>query len=430
MSKKKKLKKRVRRLRITRKLTLLAFILTLIYIGGKFIFAGTYNVITQSNLVGLKEPVSFLFIGSDNGGDNRDINSDWQPLADSLILATVSPENERGNIEINTISIPRDTQAEITCGKQSNIFSQEPIVDKINSSFAIGYEDNKSINEGINCTINTVENLFDVKIDYHIQTSFDGVINLVDRLDGVEIDVPYAFCEQDSNGVAGAICLEEGPQTLDGERALAYARQRKATNPKTGVSGDDFERNIRQQEIISAIAKKIIASPTKYADAVSSTIINDMNTNLNASSIMNFINFGISFYNNGINALNGKNKINLYIKNSNYARKVAIDPYSDLLNTNTDNISTVTFAELYPDKVTPDNEIFYHGTNVTPISISYHNTNFPAINNENPNSKSLGIEVQMETLSTSQATNGTTQEVPTDGVLEYYRELFDSVLNN
>ncbi len=430
MSKKKKLKKRVRRLRITRKLTLLAFILTLIYIGGKFIFAGTYNVITQSNLVGLKEPVSFLFIGSDNGGDNRDINSDWQPLADSLILATVSPENERGNIEVNTISIPRDTQAQIICGNQSNIFAQEPIVDKINSSFAIGYEDNQSINEGINCTINTVENLFDVKIDYYIQTSFDGVINLVDRLDGVEIDVPYEFCEQDSNGVANAICLEEGPQTLDGERALAYARQRKATNPKTGVSGDDFERNIRQQEIVSAIAKKIIGSPTKYADAVSSTIINDMNTNLNASSIMNFINFGISFYNNGINALNGKNKINLYIKNSNYSRKVAIDPYSDLLNANTDNISSVTFAELYPNKVTEDNEIYYQGTNVTPISISYHNTSFPAINNENPNSKSLGVEIQMETLSTSQATNGTTQEVPTEGVLEYYIELFNSVLND
>ncbi len=428
MSKKKILKKRVKRLRIVRQLTLLALILTLIYMGGKFILAGTYNVITQSDLVGLKEPVTFLFIGSDNGGENRDVNSDWQPLADSLILATINPSNERDNIELNTISIPRDTQADITCAQQGGFINPETNTGKINSSFAIGYEQKKSINDGINCTVDTVENMFDIDVDYYIQTSFDGVINLVDRIDGIKVDVPYAFCEQDSNGEANAVCLEKGPQTLDGEQALAYARQRKATNPETGVSGDDFERNIRQQEVVSAVATKILSDPTKYADAVSSTIINDMNTNLNASSIMNFINFGVSFLNDGINALNGKNKINVYIKNSNYARNVAVDPYSDILNADIDNITSSTFAQMYPDMVTDENRIYYEGTNVTPVTISYHNTKFPAINEDNTNSKPLGIEIQMETLKTAQAENGTTQEVPMDGVLDYYKSLFKSVL--
>ncbi len=422
MSKKKILKKRVKRLRIIRKLTLLAFILTLIYTGGKFIFAGTYNVITQSDLVGLKAPVSFLFIGSDNGGDNRNLDSNWQPLADSLILATINPENERGNVEINTISIPRDTQVPIACVNDDNS------VGKINSAFAIGYEQNQSIDDGINCTVDTVEQLFDTEIDYYIQTSFDGVINLVDRIDGITVDVPYAFCEQDSNGVADAVCLDEGKQTLDGEQALAYARQRKATNPLTGVSGDDFERNIRQQEVVSAVAKKIISNPSNYADAVSSTIINDMKTNMNAGTIMNFINFGVSFYNDGVNALNGKNKITLYIKNSDYARDVAIDPYSDILNTNANYITSKSLAQMYPDNLKDDNKLYYEHTNVTPLSISYHNTKFPATNSSLTNSKPFGIEVQMETLKTEQADDGTTQEVPMEGVIEYYSSLFKSVL--
>ncbi len=426
MSKKKILKKRVKRLRIIRKLTLLAFILTLIYTGGKFIFAGTYNVITQSDLVGLKAPVSFLFIGSDNGGENRSLDSDWQPLADSLILATINPENERGNVEINTISIPRDTQATIACANKG--FNDEQSVGKINSSFAIGYEQNQSIDDGINCTVDTVEQLFNTKIDYYIQTSFDGVINLVDRIDGISIDVPYSFCEQNSNGVADAVCLEKGKQTLNGEQALAYARQRKATNPLTGVSGDDFERNIRQQEVISSVAKKIIGNPTSYADAVSSTIINDMKTNLNAGTIMNFINFGVSFYNDGVNALNGKNKITLYIKNSDYARNVAIDPYSDILNTNSNYITSKSLAQMYPDNLTEDNNLYYEHTNVTPLTFSYHNTKFPATNSTLSHSKPFGIEIQMETLKTEQATNGTTQEVPMDGVIEYYSSLFKSVL--
>ncbi len=426
MSKKKILKKRVKRLRIIRKLTLLAFILTLIYTGGKFIFAGTYNVITQSDLVGLKAPVSFLFIGSDNGGDNRNLDSNWQPLADSLILATINPENERGNVEINTISIPRDTQVPIACTNQG--VNGDNSVGKINSAFAIGYEKNQSIDDGINCTVDTVEQLFNTEIDYYIQTSFDGVINLVDRIDGITVDVPYAFCEQDSNGVADAVCLDKGKQTLDGEQALAYARQRKATNPLTGVSGDDFERNIRQQEVISAVAKKIISNPSNYADAVSSTIINDMKTNMNAGTIMNFINFGVSFYNDGVNALNGKNKITLYIKNSDYARDVAIDPYSDILNTNANYTTSKSLAQMYPDNLKDDNRLYYEHTSVTPLSISYHNTKFPATNSSLTNSQPFGIEVQMETLKTEQADNGTTQEVPMEGVIEYYSSLFKSVL--
>ncbi len=426
-NRKNQIKKRVRTLRRLRKLTLLVLILSLFYVIVTFIFASTYNVITQSNLASLKEPVSFLFIGSDNGGDERDVESDWQPLADSLILATVSPKNSRDNIEINTISIPRDTQAEIMCADDETDPSGH-VVNKINSSFSYGFEENSSIQDGIDCTLATVENMFDTKIDYYIQTSFDGVINLVDRIGGITIDVPYKFCEQDSNGNKNAICFEKGEQNLDGEHALAYARQRKAINPDTGVSGDDFERNIRQQEVISSITSKILSDPTKYADDLSTTILNDMKSNLGASDIMQFVNFGVTFYNSIVESLNGQNKVNIYVKSSDYARTVAVNPYEDLFNVNFDEIKSTTLAKQYPDDVTDENKTYMDGTTVYPITTTYHKFKFPT-ESENTSENSVGIELQMETLKTEQDIYGTTQEVPEEGVIEYYTEVFDYVLN-
>ncbi len=428
MSNRKELiRSRVRFLRRLRKLTFLVIILTLFFIAGKFIFASTYNVITQSSLVSLKEPVSFLFIGSDNGGESRDLDSDWKPLADALIIATINPENSRENIEINTISIPRDTQAEIVCS--TDPYTGANTVDKVNQSFAIGYEQNHSIEDAVDCTVGTVEKMFDTDIDYYIQTSFDGVVNLVDRIDGIDVDVPYAFCEQDSEGNADAICLEKGEQTLNGEQALAYARQRKATNPETGVSGDDFERNIRQQEVITAVVSKIVSDPTSYADELTSTLLNDMETNLGASDIMQFVNFGVNFYNSIVESLNGGNKLDVFIKMSDYARVIAINPYEDLFNVDFNEIEPSTFAELYPQDITDDNSTYMYGTNIYPVRVTYQNFMFPRETSATTD-KSFGIEIQMETLKTSQDIYGTTQEVPMEGVIEYYTQVFNYVMND
>lgn len=412
-----KLRKRVKTLYALKKLTLISIIITLIFLIISFIFSGTYNVITQSNLVALKKPVSFLFIGSDDGGENRSLDSDWTPLADSLIVATINPANERGNIEVNTISIPRDTKVPIACGDGSE--------NKINSSYSTGYEQNKDVQEAIDCTKETVETLLDINIDYYVQTSFEGVINLVDKIGGIDINVPYPFCEQDSNGKKDAICFKEGKQHIGGEEALAYARQRKATNPYTGVSGDDFERNIRQQEIISACISKILKDPGSYADNVASVILKDMRTNLGSSDIAKFINFGITFYNTTIDTLNNKYKLTLYIKKSNFARTLAISPYEDLFSMDLSTVETQTLSDLFPDDLSG----YSANTYVTPINFTYHNSKFPT-SEQDKNAKHIsGLEIQMETLKTSQATDGTTMEVADPEVISYYQELLKSTLN-
>ena len=52
--------------------------------------------------------------------------------------------------------------------------------------------------QGEDCMIDTIENFLDITIDYYVKINFAGVVQLVDTLGGVEIDVPYNLCEQNS----------------------------------------------------------------------------------------------------------------------------------------------------------------------------------------------------------------------------------------
>jgi anionic cell wall polymer biosynthesis LytR-Cps2A-Psr (LCP) family protein len=118
-------------------------------------------------------------------------------------------------------------------------------------------------------SVHTVENLFDLPVDYYVRLNFDAFISIVDTLGGVEIDVPFDIVEQDSDRNNNAIRIEKGLQTLNGEEALAYARTRKYDN--------DIQRGERQQEVLKAIIQKglSIESVGKYK-----RLLNDIGRNL------------------------------------------------------------------------------------------------------------------------------------------------------
>lgn len=110
-------------------------------------------------------------------------------------------------------------------------------------------------------------------------------MKIVDDLDGIEVDVPVEFTEQDSNDNAGAIHLKKGVQELNGEEALALARTRHIDS--------DAMRGQRQQLVIEAILKKLTSldSVTKVG-----TIIDDINgqfvTNLTFDEMLSFYKYG------------------------------------------------------------------------------------------------------------------------------------------
>ncbi|WP_280770596.1 LCP family protein [Salipaludibacillus daqingensis] len=169
----------------------------------------------------VNDPISVLFLGLDSRED------DLSGRTDAMILATFNPDEKT----IKMLSIPRDSYVDIP-GRQNK--------DKINHAHAFG---------GVNMTIDTVENLFDIPVDYVVSLNFTAFMEIVDTIGGVEVDVPMPISDTD-NATYGTIEIDEGIQTLNGEEALAYARMRKQ-DPR-----GDLGRGDRQKDVIEAIIKQ------------------------------------------------------------------------------------------------------------------------------------------------------------------------------
>ncbi|MEN1967770.1 LCP family protein [Lentibacillus sp. N15] len=208
--------------------------------------------------------VSVLIMGVD-ASDIRNNKNNSNSRTDTLMLATLNNDDK----SVKLLSIPRDTYVYIPeAGKET----------RINEAHAYG---------GPTATIDTVENLLDIPVDYYVKVNFEAFIDVVNAVDGVKVDVPYEMSEQDSKDQAGAIHLLPGEQELDGEQALAFARTRKQDN--------DIERGKRQQEVIKAVMKKAVSlnSILKYDD-IMEAVGDNMTTNMTFGEMKSFIKYGTS----------------------------------------------------------------------------------------------------------------------------------------
>ena len=220
----------------------------------------------------LDEPFTILILGVDSEYDELDASAAFN--GDTLILATFNPNT----LNATLFSIPRDTYVPITC--RNNAYS------KINSSAAYGTE----------CVTSTIENLTGIDIDYFVKINFKGVVDLVEALDGIEVDVEEPdfrynhgydcngkVCEQNSDRLWGkyTIFIEPGVSTLNGEQALAYARCRGL------YAISDLARNKHQQDVILAIAKKI-ATINSYSqfENILNTVSKNISTNMSTDQIL------------------------------------------------------------------------------------------------------------------------------------------------
>lgn len=205
--------------------------------------------------------ISILFIGI----DDSEKRSQGNARSDALILATLN-EKEKS---VKLLSIPRDTYVYI---------DEVGYYTKINHAHRYG---------GPKATIETVEHLLQIPVDYYVSLNFEAFIEIIDALGGIEIDVPYAFTEQDSKDRPGVISLEAGYQTLNGEEALAFARTRYKDN--------DIERGKRQLEIIKAIARKATSMTAlpKYGQIIDA-VGENMKTDLTFDEITALVDYGLS----------------------------------------------------------------------------------------------------------------------------------------
>ncbi len=213
----------------------------------------------------ITEPFTMLLMGIDSTDEVLEKNAIAN--GDTLILITFNPKT----LNATMISIPRDSYVPIACWS-------DKAENKI--THAAGY--------GTDCMMQTIENYFGINIDYYAKINFKGLVKLVDAVGGVEVnvDASQTLCTDDSSR-GSQVCIEPGLQTLNGEQALVYARNRKQL-----VNGD-FGRGLHQQEIVMALIDKMknITKVSSFMDILD-TISNSLDTNLTTKQILSFYNVG------------------------------------------------------------------------------------------------------------------------------------------
>lgn len=144
---------------------------------------------------------------------------------------------------------------------------------------------------GSDCLKQTVEDFFDIDISYYLMIDFNGFVDMVDTIGGIDVTVIKDFCEQNSERKWGdnTICLKAGPQHLNGEQALAFARHRMSYKGEGGI--------IRSQNhitIIKAIAKKIISSNNLFKfNKILEILQENMETDMTKDQLSNLFDTGM-----------------------------------------------------------------------------------------------------------------------------------------
>ncbi len=392
----------------------------LILLGVTFFLRLGVNTVATSSAFEIKDPISFLLLGSDYRKEEVSYTSGAR--ADSIIVVTLNPKNTRGNIEVNTVSIPRDNIAAIPCGPQTDKYG------KINSTLNEGYILNNDIQEGIDCTVKSVEDLLNIKIDYYMMATFDSVINLINAIDGINIYSPYSFCEQNSKGEGysgfsdacpeGSILIKEGNQKMDGETALAYARQRHGSS--------DYERNLRQQQVISEIVKKVLKNPTKYGNEFLKVFSEDFYTNIQTKELMNYFNFATTLFNNISNNLASGVPVYIDYKISPFENSQSNMTTGGFSTEKIDNTDMRPFSDLYQDTKNFEKYTFVKRYDLTKEELGVSSSI-----EQNDSFKPIGIEVSTYSLlSTSMGDPTATSDTYIDyNTLYYTSNLLRTSLN-
>ncbi|WP_307821466.1 LCP family protein [Micromonospora humidisoli] len=188
------------------------------------------------------------------GSDSRDPENTGGSRSDTIILAHIP----QGGTSAQLVSIPRDTWVHVPASKNGQHGNRDA---KINAAFAWG---------GVPLLVQTVEEFTKVRIDHVVMVDFAGFKEIVDALDGVQIDVERSFTSTHSLNPDGRREFVKGPQTMDGAAALDYARERYA------FPDGDFARIRHQQQLIRAVLDKaasggLLANPGRLDDFLRAT---------------------------------------------------------------------------------------------------------------------------------------------------------------
>ena len=170
-----------------------------------------------------EEPFTMLLLGSDARSDDPEMGA----RTDTIILVRVDTANNT----VSMLSIPRDTM----------IYIDGYGTQKFNAAYTFG---------GPAGTIAAVKDLTGIDIDHYAEINFEGMVDLIDAIGGIDVEVDEEIYDPD----AGDYYIPEGYQHLNGEEALTFARSR-------AYADGDYTRVSNQRKVIMALLYKMLETP-------------------------------------------------------------------------------------------------------------------------------------------------------------------------
>jgi LCP family protein required for cell wall assembly len=206
------------------------------------------------------ERLNVLLLGIDSRDDSSATKN-----TDTMIVISLDPVNKTAAM----LSIPRDVYID-----RPGVFT-----DKINAAYAFG---------GYDLTRKVVEDLLGIRLNAYAVVDFDAFTKIVDSVGGVVIDVKRPVRDESyptpDYGIE-RLDITAGPQLMDGQTALRFARSRHDTN--------DYSRAQRQQLVLSALRTRMaegdfLRGLPSLIDRVGSAV----QTNFDPANILPLAQFG------------------------------------------------------------------------------------------------------------------------------------------
>lgn len=192
----------------------------------RVIFEKNYEVGTaKAKLVDIRREGFTVYLCGADLSSGSNINSTGR--GDVNVLLTINPKTKQVYMQ----TVPRDTFVYIPCRGGSS---------KLSYSGWWG---------GVQSSIESIEDKFDIEINYYAKINFEGLKDLVDALGGVEVYSHYTY-------TVGEYHFVKGMNQVNGDQALMFARLRKM------LPENELSRGQHQMELIKAIFRKFAQDPT------------------------------------------------------------------------------------------------------------------------------------------------------------------------
>ena len=133
---------------------------------------------------------------------------------------------------------------------------------------------------GVDASIHTLENLYDIELNYYARLNFTSFLKLIDLLGGVDV-----YNDQEFTSRHGNYHFPVGNVHLDSEQALGFVRERYS------LANGDGDRGRNHQKVIAAIIQKLTsAEALKNYDAIIQGLQSSVQTNMPPETMVGLVN--------------------------------------------------------------------------------------------------------------------------------------------